>query len=160
MLFRQPDPALEVTPDNERGCASTFLAARESAASNRDHDINGIFGASCRHGCLIDFFGTSSLNLDVTVHSFTHRAPDIKKGEKYVYANTALSLQRSRVPHAKVILFYDIACKIKPHLKVSYWVYCCVWGPDKLLRSPTESPFGAPSLAFCGAGNALLCSRV
>ena len=118
MLFRQPDPALEIDADDKSGCTSNFMAARQSAASNRDHDINGIFGASCRHGCIMDVFGMFTGDRDIGVNSRTHIAPDIKKGEKYVYVNTALSLQKSRAPGAKTVLFYDIACKIKPHLEV------------------------------------------
>jgi hypothetical protein len=37
---------------------------------------------------------------------------DIEKGEKWVYANTSLSLMKKRFPSARIILYYNIACKV------------------------------------------------
>lgn len=55
-LFRQPDAKLEASADNSTGCSSNFVANRTNAASSKLHDVNGIFGAMCPHGCLFDVF--------------------------------------------------------------------------------------------------------
>lgn len=46
------------------------------------------------------------------------RLSDIKVGEKYVYVNSSLARLKESYPQAKVIMFYDIACKVDPHLQV------------------------------------------
>lgn len=43
---------------------------------------------------------------------------DITRGEKFVYVNTMQKVLRERYPNAKVVLFYDIACRVLPHLQV------------------------------------------
>src|SRR4051794_13769269 len=41
-------------------------------------------------------------------------------GEKYVYANTALEALRQEYPKAGIIMFYDLACRVGPHLEARH----------------------------------------
>lgn len=54
-----------------------------------------------------------------SVNKLLSSSLDIHRGEKYLYVNSSLARLRDRYPKAKIIMFYDIACKVEPHLQVS-----------------------------------------
>lgn len=132
VLYAQVDDTLAVTPTGRQraDCSTNFVAASSNAASNKRNDITGIFGGICRHGALdiwlgkcgspngiYPIVGTSGFII-IAGDADVLAIADILRGEKFCLPNTMLKLLHERYPRAKVVFFYDIVCRIAPHLQV------------------------------------------
>lgn len=123
-IFRQPDCRFDLTRNKRDGCSANFVASSNSAVGNIKNDINGIFGAVCRHGVLGNLFGmiykSRIWQCEATQLTFSVHFADVPKGEKFMYGISSLALLKRQLPEAKVVLSYDIACQLAPHIEV-----CC-----------------------------------
>lgn len=125
--YYQPDPSADFPqrrPEVAASCQSHFLAANAQAMRDKRNDINGIFATFCRHGCFDTIHGKEKctyLDSFVVTYKVTIMPGnvDMPEGEKYTYVRAALRKFRLEYPNMKMVLFYDIACRIKPYLNVS-----------------------------------------
>lgn len=100
MYFREMNPNLSATPREKTDCSTNLVAASNVACRSKQNDISGI----------VCFF-----------------MADAPIGARIVFANTPLQRTAEENPNAAVIYFYDIACVVMPHLRVSSaeLVMCC-----------------------------------